>query len=218
MLIYSHRGYKDKENTMNAFINALNTFDGIEFDVRLTKDYIPVVIHDYNLLRTHNSNKIIHLTEYKDLKKYKLPLLIDVLKLVKDKKKRCLIDIKSKKDTQFIINYLKILIDNKIVDNSIFKCLVYTDNIKYIYNISILRAYKSIIPKNNIKNFDGIGIKLTGSVININSILSFIKLNSIDIMSNKLHINIYIINNNKKLKKYIESFLNKYKKYISLTI
>ena len=217
MLIYSHRGYKYKENTMKAFINALNTFDGIEFDVRLTKNNIPVIIHDYDLLRTHNSNTIVHLTEYKDLKKYKLPLLIDVLKLVQDKKKQCLIDIKSKKDTQFIIDYLKLLIDNKIVENSIFKCIVYTNTIKNVYNISILRGYR-IIPKNIFNNFQGISIKLTGSIANFNSIISFIKSNSLDIMSNRLHINIYIVNNSENLKNFIENFLNKYKKYISLTI
>ena len=56
MIIYSHRGYKKKENTIESFINSFSNFDGIEMDVRLTKDNIPVIIHDRNLLRTHNKN------------------------------------------------------------------------------------------------------------------------------------------------------------------
>ena len=69
MISYAHRGYKKKENTIESFINSFPYFDGIEFDVRLTKDKIPVVIHDYSLLRTHGINKIIHLSYYNDIKK-----------------------------------------------------------------------------------------------------------------------------------------------------
>jgi glycerophosphoryl diester phosphodiesterase len=54
-LIIGHRGASAvaPENTMAAFRLALETdADGVEFDVRLTKDGIPVVIHDDNLRRT----------------------------------------------------------------------------------------------------------------------------------------------------------------------
>jgi len=41
-----------KENTIKAFDNAFkNGYQGIEFDVRLTKDKIPVVLHDSFLSR-----------------------------------------------------------------------------------------------------------------------------------------------------------------------
>lgn len=54
-LIIGHRGASAKapENTIAAFRMALEAgADGIEFDVRLTRDGVPVVIHDNNLKRT----------------------------------------------------------------------------------------------------------------------------------------------------------------------
>jgi glycerophosphoryl diester phosphodiesterase len=55
MLIIGHRGASAvaPENTMAAFREAIAVgADGIEFDVRLTRDGIPVVIHDTTLRRT----------------------------------------------------------------------------------------------------------------------------------------------------------------------
>src|SRR5690349_6584603 len=54
-LIIGHRGASAyaPENTMAAFRLAMKEgADGIEFDVRLSRDQIPVVIHDDNLKRT----------------------------------------------------------------------------------------------------------------------------------------------------------------------
>ncbi|HEV8367893.1 MAG TPA: glycerophosphodiester phosphodiesterase family protein [Pyrinomonadaceae bacterium] len=54
-LIIGHRGASAiaPENTIAAFRLALAAgADGVEFDVRLTRDGIPVVIHDDNLKRT----------------------------------------------------------------------------------------------------------------------------------------------------------------------
>ena len=54
-LIIGHRGASAvaPENTMAAFREAIATgADGIEFDVRLTRDGVPVIIHDNSLYRT----------------------------------------------------------------------------------------------------------------------------------------------------------------------
>lgn len=54
-LIIAHRGASGHapENTLTAFKLAIaSAADGVEFDVRLSKDEIPVVIHDATLLRT----------------------------------------------------------------------------------------------------------------------------------------------------------------------
>ncbi len=54
-LIIGHRGASAvaPENTMAAFREAIAVgSDGIEFDVRLTRDGVPVVIHDNSLHRT----------------------------------------------------------------------------------------------------------------------------------------------------------------------
>ncbi|RXI97798.1 glycerophosphodiester phosphodiesterase [Anaerobacillus alkaliphilus] len=56
-LIFAHRGSAGThpENTMDAFQAALDAgADGIELDVQLTKDFIPVVIHDETVERTTN--------------------------------------------------------------------------------------------------------------------------------------------------------------------
>jgi glycerophosphoryl diester phosphodiesterase len=54
-LIIAHRGASTAapENTLAAFERALQDgADGIEFDVQLTRDQVPVVIHDATLKRT----------------------------------------------------------------------------------------------------------------------------------------------------------------------
>ncbi len=65
-LIIGHRGASAvaPENTMAAFREAIAAgSDGIEFDVRLTRDGIPVVIHDSSLRRTSGlSQRVADLT------------------------------------------------------------------------------------------------------------------------------------------------------------
>ncbi len=55
MLIFAHRGLFDRsisENTLKAFQNAVvHGADGIEFDVRVSRDGVPVIIHDETLDR-----------------------------------------------------------------------------------------------------------------------------------------------------------------------
>ncbi len=56
-LIIGHRGASAlaPENTLAAFERAmLDQADGIEFDVQLSRDEVPVVIHDARLVRTAN--------------------------------------------------------------------------------------------------------------------------------------------------------------------
>ena len=55
----AHRGFSGKypENTMLAFRKALETgCDGIELDVHLSRDGVPVVIHDETLDRTTDAS------------------------------------------------------------------------------------------------------------------------------------------------------------------
>ena len=55
-LNYAHRGYSSKfpEDTMLAFDQAVRTpgCDGISIDVQMSKDGVPVIIHDVTLNRT----------------------------------------------------------------------------------------------------------------------------------------------------------------------
>jgi glycerophosphoryl diester phosphodiesterase len=59
-LIIAHRGASAlaPENTLAAFKKAIEVgADGVELDVRLSKDGVPVVIHDATLLRTTGVNE-----------------------------------------------------------------------------------------------------------------------------------------------------------------
>lgn len=61
-LNYAHRGANTlaPENTMAAFRKALEAgADGLEFDVQLSKDGVPVIIHDEKLERTTSGQGLV---------------------------------------------------------------------------------------------------------------------------------------------------------------
>lgn len=107
----AHRGYSSQapENTLSAIELALKNQQiyGIEIDVQLTRDSIPVVIHDFVVDRVTDGNGFVKDYEYNDLKKLdagswfddnfkteKIPTLEEVLELIGNKKK-IIIEIKS---------------------------------------------------------------------------------------------------------------------------
>ena len=50
--MYAHRGVHRRvceENTIPAFRRAIRSMDGFECDVRLSRDRVPVVVHDATL-------------------------------------------------------------------------------------------------------------------------------------------------------------------------
>lgn len=59
-LIAAHRGDRSQkpENTLSALASCIGKFDFIEIDVQLTKDLVPVIIHDDTLGRTSNVSNI----------------------------------------------------------------------------------------------------------------------------------------------------------------
>lgn len=72
MKIIAHRGASTyaPENTLAAFQKALDQqADGIELDVRLTKDNVPVICHDATVNRTSNGKGYIHNMTVSQLKK-----------------------------------------------------------------------------------------------------------------------------------------------------
>ena len=91
---YAHRGLHDNdgdapENSLPAFKKAVEAGYGIEFDVQLTKDHIPVVFHDESLKRVCGVNKNVRDLTYDELQALslfhsseKIPTLKEVLTLV----------------------------------------------------------------------------------------------------------------------------------------
>lgn len=90
----AHRGFHDNgsacpENTLPAFKKAVEQGYGIELDVQLTKDKVPVVFHDYDLKRAAGVDRKVEDCTFEELKQYPLfhsketvPSLAEVLRLV----------------------------------------------------------------------------------------------------------------------------------------
>jgi len=59
-LIAAHRGYRSKfpENTLAAFRASVGRCHFIELDIQMSKDFVPVVIHDPTLERTSNAKSL----------------------------------------------------------------------------------------------------------------------------------------------------------------
>lgn len=94
---YAHRGLHDNasdapENSLAAFKKAVDAGYGIELDIQLTRDKIPVVFHDYTLERACGVKGNLRDYTYDELQKFRLfhsqeriPRFEDVLKLVDGK-------------------------------------------------------------------------------------------------------------------------------------
>ena len=92
--IITHRGLHNGyivENTLLAFLKAVEKDYAVELDIRLLKDGTVVVYHDINLKRLTGINKLIESCTLKDISnikingKYYIPTLEQVLKLINGK-------------------------------------------------------------------------------------------------------------------------------------
>jgi glycerophosphoryl diester phosphodiesterase len=142
-LIIAHRGASGNapENTLIAFQKALDVnADGIELDVQLSADNIPMVFHDKTLKRVGNrQDTLTDLTaaelgkidvgswfNVKNPNKFKhefaqqtVPMLAQVFDLMKPHKKRIYVELKCKKNESLnLVKAVGELIDNyELVEN-----------------------------------------------------------------------------------------------------
>lgn len=76
MLIFGHRGMPNRriaENTLISFVQAMQAgVDGIECDVRLSRDGLPVILHDENLARVAGDARRCKNLSAKELSKIEL--------------------------------------------------------------------------------------------------------------------------------------------------
>ena len=100
---YAHRGLHDNkgdapENSMKAYKKALDKAYGMEFDVHLSKDSVPVLCHDFTLERMYRDDKgepvkgKIYDYTLEELRQFhlldtdeRIPLLNDVLEMLDGK-------------------------------------------------------------------------------------------------------------------------------------
>lgn len=90
-ILVAHRGdpLRHPENSIEGFISALRTgVEAVEFDVRLTGDAIPVIMHDADVSRTTDGRGLVHeltLAEVRNLRlagRSRVPTLPEALEAV----------------------------------------------------------------------------------------------------------------------------------------
>ena len=75
--LFAHRGLHDNlsdapENSMAAFKKAVDAGYGIELDVQLTKDKIPVIFHDFSLERVCGAPGQVRDYTFEELRRFRL--------------------------------------------------------------------------------------------------------------------------------------------------
>lgn len=119
---FAHRGFHNSEmgipeNSLPAFKKAVEYGYGIELDVRITKDHVPVVFHDADLSRMCRVEKRVSELTFAELNHYslgqsaeKIPSLADVLALI-DGKAPLIIEFKADHSDVSICDYAQPLLD-----------------------------------------------------------------------------------------------------------
>jgi len=203
-IVIAHRGAKFHalENTINSIKKAIVLkADIIELDVRLTKDNVPVIIHDKKLNRTTDGRGRVSNLTLKEIKKFnsngeKVPTLNHILRSFKNQEFD--LDIKEYKA---VLPTLKVIYKNKAEDRIIIcsripKALQLIKN----FNPKIKTAVVYRFPlRNNIK----LAKKLKAQVIQ--SHYHFTTKRSIE-KSHKNNIKVYAwtVNEKEKIEKLIE--------------
>lgn len=169
----SHRGLPSNcvENTLEAIVEKFNhNWDGVEFDVQLTKDNKVVIHHDEDLKRIYGLNVMIEDTNYQDLLELTDPpiaSLEDVLMefsnrdKIEDKLENYLIDVELKgskcsKVKKLYNETIKLIHNFNCYSNTIITSFVDVDEIDYykIYEIPSPPCIKSDIIINWIEYVD----------------------------------------------------------------
>lgn len=123
-LYLSHRGRPEPENTVEGLLKQLESCDGIEFDVQLTKDNHVVIFHDEDTSRIFpdQPSRILSITNYQDLPS--IPLLKDLLlKIPPYSRKIINIELKTyDEDITFLYRKTK----NLVRTHALEKCVLFT--------------------------------------------------------------------------------------------
>ena len=113
----AHRGYFDNasdapENSLAAFLKAVENGFAVELDVQLTSDQKLVVFHDADLRRMCSDGRVLRECSYEELQQLtlghsqeKIPLFSEVLSII-DEKVPMVIDIKGDFEPDVIAAHL----------------------------------------------------------------------------------------------------------------
>jgi glycerophosphoryl diester phosphodiesterase len=96
----AHRGdwREAPENTIRALELALDlaSCDGLEFDVRLARDGVPVLLHDLTLMRVQGLPDAVNELDADALAEFGVPSLSDVLATIDDSRPDAFLDVELK--------------------------------------------------------------------------------------------------------------------------
>ena len=184
MEIIAHRGNNNhdySENTLEAILASINKeyVDGVEFDIRLTKDNKLVVIHDYLINEVSDGVGIVHEMTLQEIKKYnfgtkekpsKIATLEDVLKNVTNGKK-LLIEIKEESNDFLKLGEVLDSVLKKYPNRNILLCSFNYKLCKYLkknynYKIGLLIGIKLNVDKfYNDFNFNSINYRHLNKIV-----------------------------------------------------
>lgn len=155
ILAEGHRGYAAKypENTMVGFKAALALpLDSIEFDIWLTKDKVPVLIHDGNCLRTCGVDVHVRDLTLAELKKLeaaytqkfgdefvgqgiKIPTFEELLAYCKENRPDIILGVEIKEYTESCVDLVVELLKKYGFYDTCFFYAFHCDTIKYLKKI-----------------------------------------------------------------------------------
>ena len=158
-VVIGHRGYKAlyPENTLSGITQAyLAGANGVEFDIRLSKDNIPILIHDSSLKRTTNGSGRISKFNYNEIKKFnnkhgekisseKIPTLEQALELVKKYNLKANIELKHTRKADELVN----IVIKAIRNNNLYQ-QVYVSSFLPNYLYKIRKSDPNVITALNI--------------------------------------------------------------------
>lgn len=133
----AHRGFHDNrsecpENSLPAFERAIQMGYGIELDVQLTKDGVPVVFHDWDLKRAAGVDRKIRDCTFEELQSYRLfgssqtiPAFETVLELA-DGRTPLIIELKAE-----IVHRISLRTTASSATRFRWKCCVISTNVRW---------------------------------------------------------------------------------------
>jgi glycerophosphoryl diester phosphodiesterase len=137
-LIIGHRGASAvaPENTLAAFEAAIAAgADGIEFDVRLARDGVPVVIHDETLYRTARVHRRVADLSFEQLNQFDVPSLAQLFELIRSNKLILYLELKEYQ-IRLVEECCRLVEEYRLKDRVIFEC----------FEHSALRTVKNLDP------------------------------------------------------------------------
>ncbi len=177
--VVGHRGfpYRFPENSVASFLGALlYGGDGVEFDVWLSRDGVPVVIHDRRTGRVSDVDLDVKESGVAELKRVYLGMgqVVPTLEEVLDALPRDKLVIVEIKDVDAIYKVYELVKSRNMLDNTVFvsfnfdvlkKIRELDEKAKIGFNIGDIEAAKEALKLKNLLNAYSVALPVTAPAI-----------------------------------------------------